>query len=1029
MKINLQFKKYFSVLLLVALYVLPASHLHAQQTEEVSTNNWYVGNTQAGEWIKYKKVWLSKGNYRFSMQGVAGIKHQKVHLEIEGQKLPSIVVPTNDSLAFEYCHLGNTALSEGYYDIKLVFETGNVNCDMIFIKKDDNASSSFLTSDIAYSINRSDGMHVAPIGDQSMASATLKYVGERNAPNSFYDANGVRYSQEQIFAYNSQPIYEYTPRFTDQAMDMWVAELVAAKVDFVFMHGRGQVDSTHQVEDRAYKPADGVLDPRYLDKFVAAINRSPYARGNIKLAYFQDNGAYPRVYQDQTGIRGRWGDQPYQEWCYKYSFKPWFTAIPKEMRYRDADGKIPVQLWTADGNYDYSKNEPQDTMILEYLQYIQQRVKADFGEDVRFILSNTFWKRDPRTEAFAGGVQGWFSWGGPGITDIEELHGKKYAFAVNGKRFPFNQAWLSDWNPATNTGTLIKKDGNTYTDYFVSSLNPDSSMAVEPVFIQGRQQGAEWIVLESWCDWSEGTTWYRSDHKLKQAYPNQHISFLRRYADTASQSIVLEAEACDEYFDLSPGNSGGAYRENWYQGETQTDLDIYRPLHKLVNIAGVSKPSGANLTNFSVGFEDFWGFGADGKVVAHEVDGYPIAWKSGIARPITGGVKDLAVGRYYAWAISKADNKVMKCELPTGGFTTEVNEAWTDITDGKPMKDVDLNIKEAWGIDGDGILFHRDYDGEKSWIQLDNEQQTKLVSITADENFIWGFDTDGNIVRVSSFTGKNWKVVPNPYNLTKIDAGGGEVWGANANNEIYRMDVSGEGKWEYVCPGINAAVGFNYAWVEAADGTFTKYQMEGFENKSVFTENPYVPIQAVEFNAVAEGSKAKISWETEDELPGSKYSVLKSTVSETEEFQPLANITNIPAKDSVDDKAYYDYYDANPYNGINYYKLVQTDATGVSKDIAVRSVNFLNTAFTVSVYPNPFAGNKPVNVKITGYSGNKIALGLYDMSGHKVIDNLNYTYQSGGIIQLWSGHPLSAGIYLLQVTGDNVNKVFKLIVK
>src|SRR5690606_21108293 len=128
---------------------------------------------------------------------------------------------------------------------------------------------------------------------------------------------------------------------------------------------------------------------------------------------------------------------------------------------------------------------------------------------------------------------------------------------------------------------------------------------------QGRNENAEWIVLESWSDWPEGTTWYRSDHS-EYLWPNQHIAHLRKYADTNSESIILEAEDCDEYFDLSAGNSGGAYRVQWYQGEKQTDLDIYRPLHKLVNIVNVVKPGGDKLIDFSVGFEDFWGFTSNG---------------------------------------------------------------------------------------------------------------------------------------------------------------------------------------------------------------------------------------------------------------------------------------------------------------------------------------------------------------------------------------------------------------------------------
>ena len=43
-----------------------------------STNNWYVGNTQPGDWIQYKKVWLSAGHYRFTGRIVGNGEGQTV---------------------------------------------------------------------------------------------------------------------------------------------------------------------------------------------------------------------------------------------------------------------------------------------------------------------------------------------------------------------------------------------------------------------------------------------------------------------------------------------------------------------------------------------------------------------------------------------------------------------------------------------------------------------------------------------------------------------------------------------------------------------------------------------------------------------------------------------------------------------------------------------------------------------------------------------------------------------------------------
>lgn len=882
---------------------------------QVSTNNWYVGNTEADEWIKYKRVWLSAGNYRFTMQGVASKEDQKVHLEINGQSLGSITIPINNSHSFEYVHIGHKKFSEGYYDLKLVFETGNVNCDMIFIRKDNSASNSYTSNDISYSINRTDGMHIAPIGAPDFSSGVLVNVGQRQLDGTFKDKNGKLFSQEQIFAWNKQQIYAYTPSFTDQAMDIWVSELVAAKVDFVFMHGRGQNDFINEIDDRDYVGANGNFDPRYIDKFVAAVNRSPYAKGNIKLAYFQDNVSYANVYKTKTGLDAKWGDVAFQEFLWNYAFKPWFSAVPKDMLYEHTPGRVSVQLWTANlRDYNYTT---QGNQILECLQYIKQKMISEFNIDPYFVLDKSFFDRDPRTKDLAEGIQSWFSWSS-GITSIATHKERKFAFAINGKRFPLTETWLNDWKLDTNIGTPVKPGQG---DYHVSSLANDGTEAIRPIFNQGRSENAEWLVLESWSDWREGSTFYRSEHP-EYLWPNQYISLVREYADRNSESIVLEAEDCDEFFDKSTGNSGGAYRVHWYQG-TDVDLDIYRPLHKLVNISSVGKLS-TTLINFSVGFQDFWGFNTNGDIYCHEVDGIPVNWKS-IFKPLL--VKDLSVGRYYAWAITK-DNKVMKTELPYGWSAPNPSD-WVDVTSSKSMKDIDLNLKEVWGINTDGEVFYRDLDGNNNWTLVNG----KLASISVDDNFVWGFNLSGDLVRISTYSKTNWKTISNPYKLTKIEAGGGEVWGVNAKQEVYRMDVSGDGIWEYVAMGVNVGVGFEFAWILDTSGNFQKYKLEGFDSKSSFS---------------------------------------------------------------------------NP-NGLS-----------------VNDFHFIEKV-GVSLFPNP--STSTINIKITGYTGSNVVLNLYDVSGKKMTDSLSFIYHEGDVCQFQIGNKLASGLYIVEVTGINLKKDVKLLVK
>lgn len=795
-------------------------------TQSISTNNWYVGNTAAGEWIQFKKVWLSAGNYRFTTRAIAKGPNQTLHLELNGQTVKSkVIVPYNELDTFDLVHLGHLQLSEGYYDVKLVFETGSVNCDMIFIRKDNSTADEVIPNDIAYSINRSDGMHVAPIGGVWTASCNLAKGGDKGDDVIWSDNNNNPFTRRQVLTWNKQQIYAYTPDISDQAMDMYVSEQVEAKVDFIFCHGRGEVDSIHDIEDRLYLPGEGSFGCRQLKKLVNAINRNPYAKGNLKIAYFIDNAVFPLACKKYLNKTMSWGDTACQRFLWNYCFRNFYQTIPRDMLFERSPGVIPIQLWSANANYDYSVG---DTQILEFLQYIRQQMINTFHLTPSFILDRSFINRDPRVQSLTDGLQAWFSWG-KNVTSMEPWNNKYYAFAFNGGRYPLRNVWLNDWNPSTNEGT----HSTSTIDYHFSSLNSDGTPLIRPIFENGVKANADWIVLESWWDWREGSTFYRSNHP-EYAYPNQYISLVREFADRNSGSIVLEAEACDDFYDRSTGNSGGAYRVNWYKNldkdfwdaDLSIDLDIYRPLHKISEIQEEGTP-GSAFTNFSTGFFDIWGFDASGKISCHEADGTPVNWKA-IRNPLT-KIKKLALARYHAWALT-SDNKVMRCELPLG-WDTNSSTAWTDVTGNRPMKDLDLNMSSVWAVDNSGHVFYRDLSAKRDWTSVPGN----LASVTADDEWVWGFTPSNKIVRMSSESKSKWDTISNPFQLTKIDAGSSEVWGVNANHEVYRIPSSGEGSWQMVATGFtNVSVGYEYVWLSDANGKMYKYDIKGFDNKTSF---------------------------------------------------------------------------------------------------------------------------------------------------------------------------------------------------
>lgn len=75
---------------------------------------WYVANTAATEWVRYKQVYFSAGSYRFTARAGSPVAGSTMHLEIDGVSLGIVTVPnTGRADVFNYVHLTHTAVAAG----------------------------------------------------------------------------------------------------------------------------------------------------------------------------------------------------------------------------------------------------------------------------------------------------------------------------------------------------------------------------------------------------------------------------------------------------------------------------------------------------------------------------------------------------------------------------------------------------------------------------------------------------------------------------------------------------------------------------------------------------------------------------------------------------------------------------------------------------------------------------------------------------------------------------------------------------
>ena len=139
-----------------------------------------------------------------------------------------------------------------------------------------------------------------------------------------------------------------------------------------------------------------------------------------------------------------------------------------------------------------------------------------------------------------------------------------------------------------------------------------------------------------------------------------------------------------------------------------------------------------------------------------------------------------------------------------------------------------------------------------------------------------------------------------------------------------------------------------------------------------------LPITLVYFRAAAAGKYSRLVWETSSEINNKGFEIQRSkNASGDWETIGYVNATNAA------NGSRYNFTDLAPFNGINAYRLKQTDLDGRFSLSNIEIVNFAFDAAIVSVYPNPvkdrlnlvFNDSKLLNTdaKITTASGAVIA--------------------------------------------------------
>lgn len=186
-----------------------------------------------------------------------------------------------------------------------------------------------------------------------------------------------------------------------------------------------------------------------------------------------------------------------------------------------------------------------------------------------------------------------------------------------------------------------------------------------------------------------------------------------------------------------------------------------------------------------------------------------------------------------------------------------------------------------------------------------------------------------------------------------------------------------------------------------------------------------LPIELLSFNASLNGDKVDLKWVTATEINNDYFTVEKSR-----DGQNFVEVLNMDGAGNSTTKIEYVNYDLNPYNGISYYRLKQTDFNGQYSYSNIVSVKYnLEGNPTISIYPNPSDVGATTYLSLEDFKDQEVLVVLRDITGRELFKKMIMSNSKNELIAIDQDGTLAQGSYLITVIGSDQFFTKKLIVK
>ncbi len=177
--------------------------------------------------------------------------------------------------------------------------------------------------------------------------------------------------------------------------------------------------------------------------------------------------------------------------------------------------------------------------------------------------------------------------------------------------------------------------------------------------------------------------------------------------------------------------------------------------------------------------------------------------------------------------------------------------------------------------------------------------------------------------------------------------------------------------------------------------------------------NP-LPIELSSFQVIKDQKDALLEWVTETETNNAYFTIERS--ADAANFHEIGRINGAG---TVHGKQMYEYIDSSPTDGVNYYRLSQTDFDGQQTFFPIKSIYFEHNS-GILIYPNPNKGE----FLIQRESDNYVKLKIIDSFG-----KIQWEETTNEKLIRVKRPDLAKGLYFLNIDDGHQPTVEKVIIQ